>query len=61
MADVAKKPDDPDQSQQFIDITREVEADESPKAMDRAFGKVVPTKRAPKPNWLVHPENDEAS
>jgi hypothetical protein len=33
--------DDPGQSRRFIDMAREVEADESPDALDRAFGKVV--------------------
>jgi hypothetical protein len=39
-------PDNPEQSKRFIDMAREVEADESPDAMDRAFKKVV---RAPVP------------
>jgi hypothetical protein len=40
--------DDPAESQRFIDMAREVEADESPGATDRAFQKVIPTKpRAP--------------
>jgi hypothetical protein len=42
-------PDDPEESQRFIDTAREVEADESPEAFDRAFDKVtkkvVPPKR----------------
>ena len=35
------KPDDPEQSQRFIDMAREVEADEDPKAFERAFRKVI--------------------
>jgi hypothetical protein len=41
------KPDDPEQFKRFIDMTREVEADESPDAIDRAFNKVVRPKRKP--------------
>jgi hypothetical protein len=33
--------DDPAESQRFIDMAREVEADESPGALDRAFRRVV--------------------
>lgn len=36
-------PDDPAQSQRFIDMAREVEADEDPKAMERALEKVMPS------------------
>lgn len=43
--------DDPAQSRRFIDMAREVEADERPEAMERAFGKVVtpphPAKKPP--------------
>lgn len=35
------KPDDPEQFKHFIDMAREVEADESPDAIDRAFDKVI--------------------
>lgn len=38
------KPDDPEQSKRFIETAREVEADESEEAADRAFKKVVPPK-----------------
>jgi hypothetical protein len=34
-------PDNPEQFKRFIDMAREVEADESPDAVDRAFDKVV--------------------
>ncbi len=34
-------PDDPAQSKRFIDMAREVEADEDPEAFERAFEKVV--------------------
>jgi hypothetical protein len=33
--------DDPEQSRRFIDMAREVGADEDPEAIDRAFGRVV--------------------
>jgi hypothetical protein len=33
--------DDPEQSRRFIDMAREIEADESPGATDRAFDKVI--------------------
>jgi hypothetical protein len=46
---------DPEQLKRFIDMAREVEVDESPRAFDRAFNKVVhppkpgrPTTSAPK-------------
>jgi hypothetical protein len=35
------QPDNPEQFKRFIDMAREVEADESPDAVDRAFNKVV--------------------
>jgi hypothetical protein len=35
------KPDDPEQFKRFINMAREVEADESPGAVDRAFDKVI--------------------
>jgi hypothetical protein len=40
-------PDDPAQSKRFIDMAREVEADERKDALERAFEKVVPGKRSP--------------
>ena len=33
--------DNPEQSRRFIDMAREIGADESPEAMDRAFDKVI--------------------
>jgi hypothetical protein len=42
------KPDNPEQFKRFIEMAREVEADESPDAIDRAFKKVVPKKTRPK-------------
>lgn len=56
MAETSKKPlpqqDDPEQSKRFIDMAREVEADEDPEAFDRAFDQVVkPTKPSvPRPH-----------
>jgi hypothetical protein len=35
------KPDNPEQFKRFIGMAREVEADESPEALDRAFEKVI--------------------
>ena len=40
----APKPDDPEESQRFIDTAREVEASEDPKDFERAFDKVAPPK-----------------
>lgn len=37
--------DDPEQSRRFIDMAREVEADETPGATDRALKKVVPVQQ----------------
>jgi len=46
------KPDDPAQSKRFIDMAREIGADERPEAIDEAFGKVVtnPPHQSPKKN-----------
>jgi hypothetical protein len=38
-----KPHNDPAEYQRFLDMAREVEADETPGAMDRAFEKVIPT------------------
>jgi hypothetical protein len=40
-------PDDPEQFKRFIDMAREVEADESPDAVDRALRRVIQPKRLP--------------
>lgn len=42
--------DDPEQSRRFIDMAREVETDESPGAMDRAFDKVVKPRKVMAPS-----------
>jgi hypothetical protein len=39
------KPDNPEQFKRFIEMAREVEVDESPEAVDRAFERVVGRKR----------------
>jgi hypothetical protein len=40
--------DDPEQYRRFVDMAREVEADETPGATDRAFEKVIrPSRRHP--------------
>lgn len=49
------KPDDPEEYKRFLETAREVEADENPKAFDRAFKKVVP-KKAEK----ARPSQDDA-
>lgn len=45
----ASKPDDPVQHKRFIDMAREVEADETPGATERAFEKLGDSIRSPKP------------
>lgn len=40
--------DDPEQSRRFIDMAREVEAEDDPEAFDRAFTKVLQNDRQPK-------------
>jgi chorismate mutase len=45
-------PDDPEQSKRFIDMAREVEADEGPsgrKTFERVFNKVIRSRTAPAP------------
>ena len=42
-------PDDPEQSKRFIEVAKEVGADESPEAFERAFGLIVGKKADPKP------------
>jgi hypothetical protein len=44
MPDIKPKPDDPAEYQRFIDMAREVEADEAEEAIDRAFEKVIQPK-----------------
>lgn len=48
------RPDDPEQFKRFIDMAREVEADESPDAVDRALERVI-RKRPQQPD-LQHPD-----
>jgi len=40
-----RKPDNADEYRRFVDMAREVEADQSPGAMDRAFERVVKPKQ----------------
>jgi hypothetical protein len=40
--------DDPEQSQRFIDMAREVEADERPEAFGKAWRKVMPSGSPPR-------------
>jgi hypothetical protein len=42
MPDTKPKPDDPAEYQRFLDMAREVEAEEDAGAMDRAFENVIP-------------------
>jgi hypothetical protein len=45
----APKPDDPEESQRFLDTAREVEASDDPKDFERAFAKVAqPKPKSPK-------------
>jgi hypothetical protein len=47
--------DDPEQSRRFIDMAREVEADETPGATDRAFDRVLkPSSPASSPTPQSH-------
>jgi hypothetical protein len=39
------KPDDPVQSQRFLDTAKEVAADTDDKALERAFKKILPSKK----------------
>ena len=48
MAKPKPKPDDKSQKERFIETARELEADESGKAFDRAFKRIVPPKRCRK-------------
>jgi hypothetical protein len=41
------KPDDPEQSKRFIEMAREIEADETKEGAERAFKKVVHPKKPP--------------
>ena len=45
------QPDDPEQYRRFLDMAKEVGADESPDAMDRVFDRLKPAilKPPPKP------------
>jgi hypothetical protein len=45
----APKPDDPAQSKRFIETAREIGADESPEAFERAFKKVAKPPKPTKP------------
>jgi hypothetical protein len=38
------KPDDPEQSKRFVETAREIEADESGEAFQRALERIVPPK-----------------
>jgi hypothetical protein len=46
-----KPPDDPTEYQRFLDMAREVEADEDPEALDRALAKSI---RRKIPTLLFH-------
>lgn len=40
------KPDDPEQSERFVEQARELEADESGKAFEQALKKIVPARKS---------------
>jgi hypothetical protein len=40
------RPDNPEEYQRFVELARDLEADESPGAMDRAFERVVKPKKS---------------
>ena len=42
------KPDDPKQSERFIQIAEEIGADTDDEALERAFKKIVPLKKSEK-------------
>jgi hypothetical protein len=44
------KPDDPAQSERFIEAAKKAEADESPGAFERVFKKIVPAKDSKSPS-----------
>lgn len=50
--------DDPEQSRRFIDIAREVEVDETPGALDRAFNAVVRRPLAKRKSGKTEPSSD---
>jgi hypothetical protein len=53
------QPDDPAEYQRFLDMAREVEADDTPGALDRAFEKIVkPKQRTPAPNSDTQERSD---
>jgi hypothetical protein len=56
-------PDDPEQFKRFIDMAREIGADESPDALDRALEKVVkrtsPSRTAPRPSARQSPKRSK--
>jgi hypothetical protein len=45
---VKRTPDDPEQSKRFIEMAREIKADETEEGADRAFKKVASAPRASK-------------
>jgi hypothetical protein len=42
-----RKPDDPAQSQRFIDAAKDAGVDETGDAFEKAFNKIVPEKKKP--------------
>ena len=43
------KPDDPEQYKRFLETAEEVEADDDPKALEKALNKII-TVQSPKPD-----------
>jgi len=51
MTEKAAKPDNTEQSKRFADMAKELEANETPEAMDEAFSKsVMPSGRRSRPS-----------
>lgn len=49
----------PEQSRRFIDMAREIEADETPGALDQVFNKVYPRQSAQIPSGLPKGQNSK--
>jgi hypothetical protein len=54
-------PDDPEQSKRFIDMARELGADESPEAFNRAFKDVVLSRKSKPRAGHPHPSAKRSS
>jgi hypothetical protein len=52
-------PDNPEQFKRFIETAREVEVDESPDAVDRAFNRVIRGRSAQTPSGHRNPKSSK--